>query len=226
MVSPAAFIPVAEETGNIHAIGAWTIAQATRQHRQWALDGLGAIPISVNISPLQLRDLSIAELVQWHIDDNAIEPGMLELELTESSLMDNAPATLELLKRFKAMGVSLALDDFGTGYSSLNYLHQFPIDKLKIDQSFIRDMLDDPADLAITKAIIGLGHTLGLVVTAEGVEHLAEADVLREAGCDELQGFLFARPMPAHELAIWLAMRGAQARAAVGVRTTIAVTAP
>jgi diguanylate cyclase (GGDEF)-like protein/PAS domain S-box-containing protein len=216
MVSPAAFIPVAEETGNIHAIGAWTIAQATRQHRQWALDGLGAIPISVNISPLQLRDLSIAELVQGHIDDNAIEPGMLELELTESSLMDNAPATMELLKRFKAMGVSLALDDFGTGYSSLNYLHQFPIDKLKIDQSFIRDMLDDPADLAITKAIIGLGHTLGLVVTAEGVEHLAEAEVLREAGCDELQGFLFARPMPAHELAIWLAMRGATARSVPG----------
>jgi len=111
---------------------------------------------------------------------------------------------VDSLEKLKAIGVCLSIDDFGTGYSSLNYLHQFPIDKLKIDQSFVRDMLDDPADLAITRAIIGLGHTLGLRVVAEGVEHQEEADILRQAGCDELQGYLYARPMPADDLRAWL----------------------
>ena len=119
--------------------------------------------------------------------------------------MEHAGATIELLHKLKALGVALSVDDFGTGYSSLNYLHRFPIDKLKIDQSFVTDMLDDPNDLAITRAIIGLGHTLGLKVVAEGVEHVDEARMLAAAGCDELQGYLFSRPLAAEDFVAWKA---------------------
>ena len=141
---------------------------------------------------------------------------MIELELTETFLMENAIFTVDSLEKLKEIGVSLSIDDFGTGYSSLNYLHQFPIDKLKIDQSFVRDILDDPADWAITKAIIGLGHTLGLQVVAEGVERGQEAEWLRDAGCDELQGFLFSRPMAADAVQILArhALAGRRASAA------------
>jgi EAL domain-containing protein (putative c-di-GMP-specific phosphodiesterase class I) len=131
----------------------------------------------------------------------------VELELTESTLMDRAEQTLARLHAIKRLGVALAIDDFGTGYSSLNYLNRFPIDRLKIDRSFVRDMFEDPADLAITRAIIGLGHTLGLRVVAEGVETEREAQTLRMAGCDELQGFLFTRALPAEALVSWLARR-------------------
>lgn len=129
---------------------------------------------------------------------------MLELEITESHLMADAVAATEKLNAIKALGLQLAVDDFGTGYSSLAYLKRFPIDKLKIDQSFVRDMLDDPADLAIVRAIVVLGHTLGLAVVAEGVEQEAQADLLRQLGCDELQGYYFSRPLDAQSLQRWL----------------------
>ncbi len=136
---------------------------------------------------------------------HAVPEGQLELELTESMVMDKASHNLRQLHALRELGVGLAIDDFGTGYSSLAYLNRFPITKLKIDRSFVHDMLEDPSDRAITLAIIGLGHTLGLKVVAEGVERPREAALLREARCDELQGYLFGKPMPAEALPRWMA---------------------
>jgi diguanylate cyclase (GGDEF)-like protein/PAS domain S-box-containing protein len=207
MVSPAKFIPIAEETGQIVPIGAWILDEACRQHAQWRAEGLGEVTVSVNVSAVQLRDATLPDRLAEALARHRVGPGAVEIELTETFLMENATATVERLARLKQIGVSLAIDDFGIGYSSLNYLHRFPIDKLKVDQSFVRDMLDDPADWAITKAIIALGHTLGLTVSAEGVEREAERERLAEAGCDELQGYLFGRPMPPAQFAQWLAGR-------------------
>ena len=205
LVSPAIFIPIAEETGQIVPIGAWIFGEACRQHAAWRDAGLGSIPVSVNVSVVQLRDPSLPTQLREMMAEHHIDPSMIELELTETFLMENAIFTVDSLEKLKEIGVSLSIDDFGTGYSSLNYLHQFPIDKLKIDQSFVRDILDDPTDWAITKAIIGLGHTLGLRVVAEGVERGEQAEWLRDAGCDELQGYLFSRPMAAAAVQAWLA---------------------
>jgi diguanylate cyclase (GGDEF)-like protein/PAS domain S-box-containing protein len=203
-IAPSTFIPIAEESGHIIAIGAWTLDEACRQQAAWLRGGLGPLQVSVNLSSIQLRDTALPQTLALTIARHRVNPAHVQLELTESFLMDNALATVEALERLKAIGVTLAIDDFGTGYSSLNYLHRFPIDKLKIDQSFVRDMLEDPADRAITQAIIGLGHALGMRVVAEGVEHAAEAALLRQSGCDELQGYYFARPMPADALPIWM----------------------
>jgi EAL domain-containing protein (putative c-di-GMP-specific phosphodiesterase class I) len=155
---------------------------------------------------------------------HGVPRGALELELTESMLMDDADSSLRRLHGLRELGVQLAIDDFGTGYSSLAYLNRFPIDKLKIDRSFVHDMLVDPVDRAITKAIIGLGHTLGLCVVAEGVEHEGEAALLREAGCDELQGYLYAKPMPAAALESWIAARRQVVSQAVSQAGAISTT--
>ncbi|MFM9917388.1 MAG: EAL domain-containing protein [Rhizobacter sp.] len=222
LVSPATFIPIAEETGQIVPIGAWILGEACRQHAAWRDAGLGAIPISVNVSAIQLRDPELPAQLREVLEAHRVDPSAIELELTETFLMENAIATVESLERLKDIGVTLSIDDFGTGYSSLNYLHQFPIDKLKIDQSFVRDILEDPADWAITQAIIGLGHTLGLRVVAEGVERIDEAHWLRDAGCDELQGYLFSKPMPPGELEAWL--RGRLLAPGAPARTRLRVT--
>jgi len=186
------------------AIGAWVIEQACAQHAAWRREGLGAIRVAINMSALQLRDGGLLEVLRGAIALHGVSPGDLELELTESTLMDAAEQSLSQLQGLKSLGVMLSIDDFGTGYSSLNYLNRFPIDKLKIDRSFIHRMLGDPTDMAIARAIIGLGHALGLRVVAEGVERREEADSLRAARCDELQGFLIARPMPPGKLAGWI----------------------
>lgn len=203
LIMPARFIPIAEESGLIVPIGEWIINEACRQQALWRDQGVGEIAISINLSAAQLRDPALAATIKSAMATRQIKPQLIELELTESLLMEHASATIDLLHKFKALGVSLAVDDFGTGYSSLNYLHRFPLDKLKIDQSFVADMLDDPNDLAITRAIIGLGHTLGLKVVAEGVEHVDEARMLAAAGCDELQGYFFSPPLPADEFIAW-----------------------
>jgi diguanylate cyclase (GGDEF)-like protein/PAS domain S-box-containing protein len=204
---PAAFIPIAENSGQIVAIGAWVIEEACAQMANWRAQGLPPVNVSINLSALQLRDAHLLDMLSGSLQRHAIPAGQLELELTESMLMDRADSTLQRMQAIRRLGVSLAIDDFGTGYSSLNYLNRFPIDKLKIDRSFVHDMLEDPTDRAITMAIIGLGHTLGLKVVAEGVETAAEAALLRGAHCDELQGFHFARPMSAVDLQVWLAQR-------------------
>jgi len=205
LVLPGRFITVAEESGLIIPVGAWIIDEACRQQAEWRDRGLGDIPVSVNLSAAQLRDPSLLEKLGTTLEAQRTSPHMIELELTESLLMENVDSNITLFHALKNLGVVLSIDDFGTGYSSLSYLNRFPIDKLKIDQSFVRDMLDDTNDLAITRAIIGLGHTLGLKVVAEGVEHVEEKRMLAAAGCDELQGYLFSRPLPEDEFVHWIA---------------------
>jgi diguanylate cyclase (GGDEF)-like protein/PAS domain S-box-containing protein len=206
-VSPGRFVPIAEETGQVIALGAWIADEACRQQAAWRREGVGDVPISINVSAVQLQDAAFPALLRRTLQNHGVAASAIELELTETFLLGSGNSTVDRVEALKDLGVGLAIDDFGTGYSSLNYLHRFPIDKLKIDQSFVRDMLDDPADLAITQAIVALGHTLGLQVVAEGVEREEEAELLRASGCDELQGYLFARPMPADEFVRWLAGR-------------------
>lgn len=203
LVQPSRFIPVAEESGLIVPIGYWIFAEACRQQAAWRAECGSTIPVSVNLSAAQFRDGGLLDTLGFTLERYATEPATIELELTETLLMEDMASTIELLHGIKSLGVLLSVDDFGTGYSSLNYLYRFPIDKLKIDQSFVSDMLEDPKDLAITQAIIGLGHALGLRVVAEGVENIEQKLALSAAGCDELQGFYFSRPCPAEELLSW-----------------------
>jgi diguanylate cyclase (GGDEF)-like protein/PAS domain S-box-containing protein len=205
MVPPDQFIWLAEETGLIVPIGAWVIEEACRQIAAWRKSGMRAFGVSVNLSARQLADDGLIETVRGSMARHGVGPGVLELELTESMVMAGAERNLRQMQALRDLGVSLSIDDFGTGYSSLAYLSQFPIDKLKVDRSFVLDMIKDTTGRAITLAVIGLGHTLGLKVVAEGVEEARMADMLREARCDELQGYLFARPMPAAQLTAWLA---------------------
>ncbi len=163
--------------------------------------------VSINLSARQLRSDDLLEHVRSTMARYAIGHGVLEMELTESLVMDDAAGNLRKMHALRDLGVSLSIDDFGTGYSSLAYLNRLPIDKLKIDRSFVQDMLADPIDRVITMAVISLGHTLGLKVVAEGVELEGQAALLREAHCDELQGYLFGRPMRAEELAQWSLQR-------------------
>jgi len=207
LVLPAHFIPMAEETGLIVPIGAWVIGEACRQVAEWRACGRLEIGMSINLSARQLRDDGLIEVVRNALQRHGVPPGVLELELTESMVMEDAERNLQQMHALRALGVGLSIDDFGTGYSSLAYLNRFPIDKLKVDRSFVHDMLADPTDRAITLAIIGLGHTLNLKVVAEGVELEGEAALLREARCDELQGFLFGRPMKAEDLLLWADQR-------------------
>ena len=206
-VSPLEFIPLAEESGLIVSIGAWVIEEACAQIATWREAGLPHFFVSINLSARQLRHEGLIDVVSTQMQRHGVLPGQLELELTESMVMDKAENNLRQLHDLRALGVGLAIDDFGTGYSSLAYLNRFPITKLKIDRSFVHDMLGDPTDCAITMAIIGLGHTLGLQVVAEGVELAGEAALLQSAGCDELQGYLFGRPMPADALSVWIEQR-------------------
>ncbi|MEG2047500.1 MAG: EAL domain-containing protein, partial [Comamonas sp.] len=207
-VPPSDFIPIAEETGLIRSLGAWVLEQACAQWMRWqdstvaggALMGVG---LSVNLSAVQLADPSLAADIRSVLERTGMPEQHLELEITESQLMESAPSVADQVVALKLLGVQLSIDDFGTGYSSLAYLKRFDIDRLKIDKSFVHDMLDDPADLAITRAIIGLGHSLGLKVVAEGVENRATAQMLSALACEELQGFYFSRPLPVPELERW-----------------------
>ncbi|CAN5501134.1 hypothetical protein BH11PSE11_BH11PSE11_13680 [soil metagenome] len=204
LIPPGRFIPVAEESGLIVPIGAWVIREACRQHLAWRQSGKGEIPVSINLSAIQLKGGGLVQTLRDVLAEFPIDAGQIELELTESILMENVDSTISILQEIKSLGFSLSIDDFGTGYSSLNYLYRFPIDKLKIDMSFIQNIDSAPHNLAVTKAIIGLGHTLGLGVVAEGVESERDVRTLQLAGCDELQGFYFGRPMPAAAFEVWL----------------------
>jgi len=204
LVSPARFIPVAEETGLIRPIGTWVLQQACAQWAAWRDAGFGHWVMAINLSAIQLVDSGLLDLMRDCIGRNHCVPGQLEFEITESHLMQNPDAAVETLQAIKSLGVRLSIDDFGTGYSSLAYLKRFPIDKLKIDQSFVRDMLDDPADLAIARATIALGHELGLQLVGEGVESLEQAQQLTTLGCEELQGYYFAGPLESTALLQWV----------------------
>nr|WP_315463698.1 EAL domain-containing protein [uncultured Rhodoferax sp.] len=196
-VPPGAFIHVAEESGLIKPIGAWVLREACRRWMEMEAQGLcKGLELSVNVSVAQLADPELVEQLRAVLRDTRMPPAQLELELTESHLMDNPVVTQQQVAALKALGVKVAIDDFGTGYSSLAYLKRFDIDKLKVDQSFVLGMLEDSADAAIVNAVIALGHTLGLKVVAEGVENLPTAQTLTALGCDELQGYCFSRPLP------------------------------
>ncbi|MCE5181838.1 MAG: EAL domain-containing protein [Betaproteobacteria bacterium] len=199
LISPANFIPIAEETGLIVPIGEWVVQQACAQTKAWHDLGYGTLRVAVNLSARQFRQPGLMNAIEKALADSGLPPARLELELTESILMQDTEETLATLLGFKSMGVQLSIDDFGTGFSSLGYLKRFNLDKLKIDQSFIHDITSDPNDLAIARAVIALGHSLNLKVIAEGVETAEQLALLRENGCDEMQGFYFSRPLPADD---------------------------
>jgi diguanylate cyclase (GGDEF)-like protein len=195
LVPPIFFIKVAEETGLIVPLGAWVIRAACAQARAWQEAGLRPLRVAVNLSALQLAHPELVSLVATALRDTGLEPKYLEIEITESSVMANVEYSIGVLRELKALGVHLSVDDFGTGYSSLAYLKKFPIDVLKIDQSFVREMTVDPDDAAIVRSIISLAHSLRLNVIAEGVETGAQLAYLHRHGCDHVQGFHFSRPL-------------------------------
>jgi len=197
LIPPDSFISIAEETGLIIPIGQWILAEACRQNSAWQRAGLPPISISVNLSPIQFRHAGLVSSVADALAQAELDPAYLELELTESFVMQDAERINVAMQALKKLGVDIAVDDFGTGYSSLSYLKRFPVDRLKIDKSFVRDIDSDPDDTAIVRAIITLGHALGLRVVAEGVETPAHLEFLQRHGCDELQGYYFSRPVPA-----------------------------
>jgi diguanylate cyclase (GGDEF)-like protein/PAS domain S-box-containing protein len=201
LVPPDKFIRVAENNGLIVPIGEWVLQTACAQWKRWVDSGLVSAPVAVNVSALQFRHEGFCKMVKRIIDQTGLAPEFLELELTESLLFSNEDVMFEILGELKAMGVRLAIDDFGTGYSSLSYLRQFPVSKLKIDRSFIRDLAQNGNDVSITAAIINLAKCLKLKVTAEGVETAAQLSFLRKHGCDEVQGFFFSKPLTAAEVA-------------------------
>ncbi|MBX3661070.1 MAG: EAL domain-containing protein [Burkholderiales bacterium] len=199
MVSPAQFIPLAEQSGQIVQVGGWALLTACRQAAEFAESGLAPLVMSVNLSARQLRDDNLIQVIRNALLESGLPPASLELEITESMVMSDVEKSAEILARIKKLGVRIAMDDFGTGYSSLSYLKRFPIDRLKIDQSFIHEVTTDPSDAALTRAIIALAHNLGIRVVAEGVETREQRDFLVKAGCDEAQGFFYGRPVPAAE---------------------------
>jgi len=200
IIPPDSFISIAEETGLIIPIGQWILQEACRQNSAWQRAGLPPISVSVNLSPIQFRHTGLVQSVAAALQQADLQPACLELELTESFVMHDAERINIAMQSLKALGVDIAVDDFGTGYSSLSYLKRFPVDRLKVDKSFVRDINSDPDDAAIVRAIITLGHALGLKVVAEGVETQAHLEFLQQHGCDELQGYYFSRPIPATEM--------------------------
>jgi diguanylate cyclase (GGDEF)-like protein len=203
LVPPGQFIPIAEESGLIVPLGEWVLRQAFRQLKSWQEQGIPPLRISVNISALQFRQPGFSELLKALLAEYEVDPLLVELELTESVLMHNVEEMLQTLEEIKALGVSLAIDDFGTGFSSLSYLRRFPIDRLKIDQSFVRDIERTPVNASIARAIVALANSLSLDIIAEGIETPSEMAVLEQIRCTEGQGYLFAKPLAAEDFVVW-----------------------
>ncbi len=203
-ISPVEFIPIAENSGQILPIGEWVLRTAASQARQWHEAGFEELTMAVNLSAVQFRQPGLAQTVTDILAQAQLEPRYLEIELTESVAQQDPLGAIAIMAQLHQQGVRIAIDDFGTGYSSLAYLKRFQAYQLKIDQSFVRDITDDPDDLAIVRAIISMAHSLGLTTIAEGVETHAQLALLRDEGCDEVQGYLFSKPLPALELAAFL----------------------
>ena len=199
-VSPAVFIPIAEETGLIISIGEWVMRDACRQNRSWQDAGLAGLSVSVNISSRQFNRPNFEDAVAECLSDTRLDPSQLLIEITETCIMESEERVSHTLAAIRDLGVKISMDDFGTGYSSLGALRRLPIDELKIDQSFVRDMANDPDDESIISAIIAMGRSLNLRVVAEGVEDEDQLARLREKGCDLVQGYLLSRPLPATEI--------------------------
>jgi diguanylate cyclase (GGDEF)-like protein len=206
LIEPARFVPLLEETGLIVPVGAWVLAEACHQAAAWQSAGSAPVRVSINISSRQFRDEGLLKAVGSALRASGLPAGLLELELTESLLIDNVDYAMDVLHKLKALGISISIDDFGTGYSSLGYLKRFPIDSLKIDRGFVRDIASSPKDAAIVDAICALGRSLDIALVAEGVEHTWQAEYVCAQQCAELQGYLFSRPLPAHEVPAALAL--------------------
>lgn len=204
MISPLSFIPLAEETGLIVQIGEWVFRSACIQNKAWQAAGLPPVSVAINLSARQFRHAELVRSLSNALHDSGLDAQYLELELTESLVMNSAELFITKLRNLKDLGIRLSIDDFGTGYSSLSYLKRFPIDSLKIDQSFVRDIATDPDDAAITRSVISLGHSLNLTVIAEGVETEAQRTFLHDHRCDQMQGFYFSEPVPAQDFALVL----------------------
>lgn len=204
-IGPKDFIPIAEERGMISEIGAWCINETCRQIRVWQDAGLTTVPVSVNVSSAQFRDSDVQRVVSDALVEHGVHPSMLEIELTESLLLQDDEDTSMTLRDLRAIGVRVALDDFGTGYSALTYLNRFPLDVVKMDRGFLRDIEDSNAAAGIASAVISMSHSLGFKVVAEGVDSPPQADLLRTMGCDQIQGFLFSPAIPSAEASRFLA---------------------
>jgi diguanylate cyclase (GGDEF)-like protein len=200
MVPPIKFIPMAEETGLIVPIGDWVLREACRQNKAWQDAGLPLMVVSVNVSARQFKEKNLVARVAGALKESGLDAKYLELEVTESLIMQDVELAVATMKDLQGLGVRLSIDDFGTGYSSLSALKTFPVTRLKIDKSFIDGLLADESDRAVANAIISLGQKLNLRVIAEGVETEAQAACLRDINCDEMQGYLFSKPLPAHEI--------------------------
>jgi EAL domain-containing protein (putative c-di-GMP-specific phosphodiesterase class I) len=203
-ISPVEFIPVAESTGLIMPIGEWVLRTACQQARAWQDAGLPPVRVAINLSAVQFRHKNLHETITQALSDSRLDPCWLEVELTESLIMKDVRTTIETLQNLHELGVQISIDDFGTGYSSLSYLTRFPINKIKLDKSFVRDV-DKKDGAAIAHTVITLGHSLNMKVMAEGVETLEQLRFLRKHACNEVQGYYFGRPMPASAIERMLA---------------------
>ena len=201
LVSPAEFIPLLEETGMIIDVGRWALGQAASDYRKWMAQGLEPPPIAVNISALELEQKGFVDAVQRAIVDVGSAIRAIDIEITESVLMENIAQCLPKLEAVRVLGVGIAIDDFGTGYSSLSYITQLPVTALKIDRCFVVDMASKSDSMAVVSIIISLAHSLNLKVIAEGVETEEQRNLLKLLRCDEMQGYLFSRPLPAERVA-------------------------
>jgi predicted signal transduction protein with EAL and GGDEF domain len=206
-IPPVNFIPLAEETGLIVPLGAWVLRRACAVAATWT----EPVVVAVNLSPVQFKNLNLASTVMGALQESGLPASRLELEITESVLLQNSEATLAILHELRAQGVRISLDDFGTGYSSLSYLRSFPFDKIKIDRSFVQELATREDSMAIVRAVAGLGRSLGIVTTAEGVETQEQLDLLRREGCNQAQGYLFSQPRPASEVEQMLSDQAASA---------------
>jgi EAL domain-containing protein (putative c-di-GMP-specific phosphodiesterase class I) len=201
LLGPDRFIPLAEETGLIISIGEWVLRTACRQLKEWEGEGVPLSKLAVNVSAVQFRKHDFAESLFRILQEYDVSPRLMELELTESAVMQDVEASVAVLKEFKRRGIRISIDDFGTGYSSLSFLKRFPIDSLKIDRSFIFNLTSSIDDSAIVTAIIAMAHSLNLNIIAEGVETAGQLTFLSERGCHEMQGYLFSKPVAAGEMA-------------------------
>jgi predicted signal transduction protein with EAL and GGDEF domain len=200
MISPAEFIPVAEDIGLISQLGEWVLREACAEAIKWPAD----VKVAVNLSPAQFRSRNLVQVVISALAQSGLSPRRLELEITESIFLAETDANLAILHQLRELGVSISMDDFGTGYSSLSYLRSFPFDKIKIDRSFVSELATREDSMAIIRAVTGLGRSLGIVTTAEGVENDAQLELLRREGCTQAQGYLFSKPRPASDVMIML----------------------
>ncbi|HWL04225.1 MAG TPA: EAL domain-containing protein [Xanthobacteraceae bacterium] len=213
LVSPAGFLPRAEENGMIVAINEWVLRTAAGQAAAWKRAGLSVERISINLSPVQFQRQSLPLLVTQILTETGLDPRCLDLELTETILMQDIEQVAAQLHHLRGLGVQISIDDFGTGFSSLSYVKRLPVDRIKIDQSFVRDLVSDPSDRAIVSAVVNLAHSLDLVVVAEGVETAEQLEIVRAIGCEEVQGYYFGRPMPTRDFERFIQPQGRTANA-------------